>query len=214
MLQGTGRLALKLGLQSDVEARDAMDSFKKGFPTLINWIEGIKKNLNIDGTVSTFGGRKRFFALSKMVERQKRGSAERAAVNTVPQGSAAEIAKAAMISIRQRLLADPHLASQCKMLLQVHDEFLFEVDQKSVGQVAAVIRDCMEAAAHMRVPLKVRMQVGPSWGEMEELVLPKGQMALPPPAGYAVPRTVLLHAGEGEVDDQGRAYGVIVPLVE
>ena len=91
-----------------------------------------------------------------------RGFAERAAINAPIQGGAADIIKRAMIRLPQAL-KDANLAAD--MLLQVHDELVFEVPDAEVTKTKAVVKTVMEAAAHLDVPLTVDVGVGPNWAE-------------------------------------------------
>ena len=89
--------------------------------------------------------------------------AERVAVNTIIQGTAAEIMKLAMIAL-SKAIAEAGLRS--RMLLQVHDEMIFEVPLDEVERMTALVRSCMENAYRLSVPLKVGLETGHSWGEM------------------------------------------------
>ena len=93
---------------------------------------------------------------------RSRNLAERTAVNTVIQGSAADLIKLAMIAIHRRL-HDEKLAA--RMLLQIHDELIFEVPADEVSTLAAMTREEMAAAAKLRVPLKVDVKVGANWAD-------------------------------------------------
>jgi DNA polymerase-1 len=89
---------------------------------------------------------------------------ERTAVNTVIQGSAADLIKLAMIAIARRLRAEQ---SPAKMVLQIHDELVFEVPAKGVDALAELVRDEMQGALALRVPLKVDVKSGDNWAECE-----------------------------------------------
>ena len=97
---------------------------------------------------------------------RSRNLAERTAVNTVIQGSAADLIKLAMIAIHRRLRRE-RLAA--RMLLQIHDELIFEVPAEELPQLAALVREEMAGAAALRVPLKVDLKAGPNWADAKEL---------------------------------------------
>jgi DNA polymerase-1 len=88
--------------------------------------------------------------------------AEREAVNTPIQGTAAEVIKTAMINI-QESFKENNLKT--KMLLQIHDELLFEVPEKEADKVAKIVKDCMEEAVKLNIPLKVSIGKGENWLE-------------------------------------------------
>ena len=90
-------------------------------------------------------------------------AAERIAVNTPIQGSAADIVKLAMLRVDARLRRDLPAA---RLLLQVHDELIFEVPRKDAAAAAALVREEMEAALGLDVPLRVGLETGESWGDM------------------------------------------------
>jgi DNA polymerase-1 len=130
------------------------------------------------GFVSTPLGRRRYIADINNSNRNIRLFAERAAVNMPIQGMAADIMKIAMIRVANAL-ADPstcHIAGVSgisfpkplctKMVLQVHDELLFEVPEDELERVAKIVRFCMEDAYHLKVPVKVDVKVGHNWAEM------------------------------------------------
>jgi len=100
---------------------------------------------------------------------KERARAERQAVNTLCQGSAADIAKLAMIAVDRRLaeLGAPGPPAG-RLLLHIHDELLFEVEAGALPRVAAAVRGAMESAVALAVPLPVKLQVGCSWGELAE----------------------------------------------
>jgi DNA polymerase-1 len=91
-----------------------------------------------------------------------RGFGERVAVNTPIQGSAADICKLAMLAIDRRLARE---APRTRMLLQVHDELVFEAPVDEVDDACRVIRACMEETVSLKVPLRADIGVGASWGD-------------------------------------------------
>lgn len=111
-------------------------------------------------------GRRRYINDINSKNFNLRSFAERTAVNTPIQGSAADIIKIAMIKIDAILRANQFRA---KMILQVHDELIFEVAPPEAANLIKVIKSCMEEAAELVVPLKVDVNVGFNWYDMERV---------------------------------------------
>lgn len=97
--------------------------------------------------------------------------AERQAVNTTIQGSAADIAKKAMVTIVNHFRNNYSCSNEPKLVLHLHDELVFEVPLDYVIKVAKVVKECMENCISLSVPLPVKMKSGLSWGEMQEFRL-------------------------------------------
>lgn len=97
--------------------------------------------------------------------------AERQAVNTTIQGSAADIAKKAMVTVLNHFRNNYSCSDEPKLVLHLHDELLFEVPLHSLIKVAKVVKECMEHCIRLSVPLPVKMKSGLSWGEMQEFIL-------------------------------------------
>jgi len=115
-----------------------------------------------EGYVSTLFNRRRYLPDILHENRVIRAEAERMAVNTPIQGTAADLIKKAMIGIHQRLAGERFRA---KMLIQVHDELVFEVPDGELDDVTAMIRQEMEQVYPLRVPLKVDVKAGENWDE-------------------------------------------------
>jgi DNA polymerase-1 len=114
------------------------------------------------GYVTTLLGRRRYFPDLQSRNAQLVATAERMAINTPIQGTAADLIKMAMVAIDHRLAQEGFPA---RMLLQVHDELLFEVQEKKVEHVKKLVQEEMESVTPLRVPLKVDLGVGANWGE-------------------------------------------------
>lgn len=150
------------------EARAFIDSYKKEFSGLTNYLEEVKEQARKDGYVSTIFGRRRLIPeiLSSMP--MLRAGAERMAINMPIQGTSADLIKMAMVTI-QKHIDDKYLGS-VRMLLQVHDELLFEVKRDMVEKVAKEIKEIMESAHHFDVPIVVDAKSGDNWSEMEPIL--------------------------------------------
>ena len=95
-----------------------------------------------------------------------RNFAERTALNSPIQGTAADLIKIAMIQIAKRLEEEKF---KSKMILQVHDELLFEAPPKELQRLSALVKECMENAHPLSVPVKVDLKAGPNWRDMKEI---------------------------------------------
>jgi len=158
---GPARLARDTGL-SVIEARSFIERYFESFPQVRGWIDQTLEEARQRGYVETLCGRRRRTPDIESTNSRIRSAAENAAVNTPIQGSAADIIKLAMIALEARL-ADSPLASS--MLLQVHDELVLEVPEAELEPAREMVRECMEGAAELRVPLKVDFGWGDNWLE-------------------------------------------------
>ena len=158
---GASRLARETEL-SIPEARQFIERYFQSFPKVRGFIDGVLEGARKNGYVETLLGRKRRIPEIQSEDARTRAGAENAAVNTPVQGSAADIIKRAMLEVERRLNEAP-LAG--RMLLQVHDELLFEVPTSELEATSELIRDCMENAIPLRVPLQVDLGSGASWLE-------------------------------------------------
>lgn len=154
------RLSADLGISLE-EAQELIDRFFKPFPGVKKFINDTINRTYSDLQVETLLGRPRRLS-TILAGGGQRGKAERQAVNTVIQGSAADIISKAMI----RIEADEELHRLgAKMLLQVHDELVFEVPWRAAERAAERIKDLMEHVVELKVPLEVDVDIGLSWAE-------------------------------------------------
>ncbi|MBI4640793.1 MAG: DNA polymerase I [Candidatus Tectomicrobia bacterium] len=144
------------------EAKEMIDTFFARFPRVNEYIETTLKEAREKGYVYTFMGRRRPVPELRTSRSGYLQAAEREAINTPIQGSAADIIKKAMIEI-DREMKQRRLRS--KMILQVHDELMFEVAEDEVEAMKELVKEKMEGAAQLSVPLVVDMGVGPTWSE-------------------------------------------------
>ena len=145
------------------EAKKFIETYFEQYPLVNAFIEQTRKKAGEDGYVRTAMGHIRYIPEIRSSNRVVRAAAERMAVNTVIQGSAAEIMKKAMLSISSRMKDE---GVRSRILLQVHDELIFEVPEDEVHVMEVLVRDCMENAYSLSVPLRVEIETGMSWGEM------------------------------------------------
>ena len=163
-----GRLARDGGIPQ-MEAENFVAQYFGRFPKVREYLERTLAQAKNQGYVETLLGRRRYFPVLQTVspaQEQARRRAEREAVNAPIQGSAADIIKRAMLNLH-RALHERGLAA--RMILQVHDELVLEVPREELPAVTPLVREMMESAYPLRVPLKVDLSVGTNWGEMEEV---------------------------------------------
>jgi DNA polymerase-1 len=153
--------ALKI---SQGEAKKYITSYFQKFHSVKSYLDGLKELAEATGYAETMFGRKRMLPDIKSTNRQVKAMAERMAINSPIQGTAADIIKLAMINI-QRSLDEGHYAS--KMILQVHDELIFDVVPEELEKMKVLVRDKMENAVSLSVPLKVEMGIGENWYDLK-----------------------------------------------
>ncbi|WP_297332127.1 DNA polymerase I [Flavobacterium sp.] len=144
------------------ESKDLIDAYYKTYPTLRSYINSQVEFARENGYVQTISGRRRYLKDINSQNAVVRGAAERNAVNAPIQGSAADIIKIAMINIHKRLINE---GWKSKMLLQVHDELVFDVHNSETERIKPMIKHEMENAFPLDVPLVVEMGTGQNWLE-------------------------------------------------
>ena len=154
-------LARQLGIPRG-EAQDYINAYFAKFPEIRDYMETTKTDARKQGYVTTLFGRRCYIPGIGDKNPNMRGFAERAAINAPIQGGAADIIKRAMIRA-PKALKDAGLSAD--MLLQVHDELIFEVTEGEIAKTTTLVRSVMEAAAHLDVPLTVDVGVGTTWAE-------------------------------------------------
>jgi len=154
-------LASRLGIPP-AEGRAIIDAYFAQYPGIRQEMERLKEEARTNGFVRSPFGRKLWIPEIATKDPVRRAGAERAAINAPFQGGAAEIIKRAMVRL-PRALREAGL--KARMLLQVHDELVFEVPEAEVDATAALVKDIMESVATLRVPLSVEIGTGHSWAE-------------------------------------------------
>lgn len=162
LLYGMGpkRLSETIGITTK-EAKSYIDGYFATFPTIKQYLFSIEEQAKKEGFVQTLLGRKRFFDFEHANAMQYAGYL-REAVNTVFQGSAADLIKLAMNRIMATLVND-----EAKLLLQIHDELIFEVNEARAETFAKEARHVMEEVYALRVPLNVSIAIGANWGVLK-----------------------------------------------
>ncbi|MBU0716829.1 MAG: DNA polymerase I, partial [Planctomycetes bacterium] len=144
------------------EAQAFINTYFMRYPGIRLFIDDCIARTKRTGYAETILGRRRPVPDLQSRNRQQRALGERIAVNTVVQGSAADLIKRAMIDIHRELKTGQHSA---RMLIQVHDELVFEVPQRDVEREAEMIRQKMEHAMELSVPIVVDLAWGRTWAE-------------------------------------------------
>jgi DNA polymerase-1 len=149
-------------------AQKFIDNYFASYPGIEKFMDGILAECRKNGYVKTILGRRRAIEGVREHAGRQRNLAERTAINTVIQGSAADLIKLAMIAIHRRLRESRFPA---RMLLQIHDELIFEVPAIHASQLADLVRAEMVGVRSLDVPLKVDLKAGPNWAAAEEMSL-------------------------------------------
>ena len=150
-------LARNTGISQSDAARFIENYFEQ-YPGVAEWIEATLRKARADGFVTTVLNRRRYIPDINSSEVAPRKAAERVAMNTPVQGSAADIIKLAMLQLDRELET-----RRSRLLLQVHDELLVESPTDEAEETAALVKDVMEQALHLSVPLKVDVGIGQNW---------------------------------------------------
>lgn len=146
------------------EAAQFISAYFEKYPGVKSYLESTKEQARKTGYVQTILGRRRAIPEINAQNRQVREAAERMAINMPVQGTSADIIKVAMINLEGEI---EKRQFESKMLLQVHDELIFEVPQAEVGEMKKLVPELMTSAIELSVPLKAAVKSGPNWGEME-----------------------------------------------
>ncbi|MFA5022579.1 MAG: DNA polymerase I [Patescibacteria group bacterium] len=163
--QGAWGLAAGTGI-SRAKAMDFIDRYFELHQEIYNYLEETKKLAHQLGYVETFFGRRRYLPEINSTIAPIKAAAERMAINHPIQGTAADLLKLAMIEIHREL---PKVCQQAKMILQVHDELVFEVPKKDITAVAQLVKTKMEQVYKLRAPVDTSIEVGDNWGELKPL---------------------------------------------
>ncbi len=159
---GAFRLARDLGIPM-ARAKEFIENYFAQYAGIRTFIDTTIQKAEENGYVETFMGRRRAIQAITSANKIEKAGAERMAINTPIQGSAADIVKKAMLDVDKALREHP---TGAKLLLQVHDELIFECpdDEKAVDATISLIKDKMEHAVSLKVPLRVSIEQGANWG--------------------------------------------------
>ena len=162
-----GLSAFGISRQTDLspdEGSAFIETYFGKYPGIRTYVDTVKSQVKEQGYVETLLGRRRYIPEIHSTNFNVRSAGERMATNMPIQGTAADIIKIAMINIQERI---DSLGLRSKMILQVHDELIFEVPQDELEQMNAVVMELMPSAMTLAVPLRVELKAGHNWGDME-----------------------------------------------
>ncbi|MDR1941381.1 MAG: hypothetical protein LBQ47_03560, partial [Endomicrobium sp.] len=165
IVYGQGPLALSQSLDISVrEAKEYIDAYFARYSKVKKWLDAAAESARKAGYVKTLFGHIRYLPEFESSSARLASFANRASVNTIVQGSSSDIIKKAMIDIYGEMPSD------ILMLLQVHDELVFEVPQDKIKETAAWIKNKMETAVKLKVPLIAEVKAGRNWNEMGKVL--------------------------------------------
>jgi DNA polymerase-1 len=172
ILYGMGVNALRENLGTDrKEAQEFYNKYFETFSTLAQYLEKTKETAARTGYTTTYFGRKRYFPGMKSPLPFIRASAERMAINAPMQGTQADIIKIAMARIHA--LFEREYKGRAALVMQIHDELMFELDEDVLHEVQPKIRDIMEGVLTRKetnnIPITVSAEAGTNWGELASL---------------------------------------------
>jgi DNA polymerase-1 len=155
-------LAQRLGIAPD-EAQEIMDAYFASFPAIREYLDNQVGHATVEGFTETLLGRRRYIPELQAANPRVRDMGRRQALNAPIQGSASDVFKVAMIRVDEALRDEPDL--DCHMLLTVHDELVFEVPEASVETAAGLVKERMEHAIELDVPLRADVGWGKDWSD-------------------------------------------------
>jgi DNA polymerase-1 len=155
------RLSNELGI-SRKAAVDFIDAYFKTYAGVRSYIDNLIKSTEERGYAETILGRRRAIFAINSLNKTEKAAAERVAVNTPIQGSAADIVKQAMLAVDKALRTNK---SKARMLLQVHDELILEAPEAEAEKDAELVKKMMEGVAKLAAPLRVSVEIGKRWGD-------------------------------------------------
>jgi DNA polymerase-1 len=163
--QSSFGLAAQL-LISRSEAKQYIDNYFKNFSRVKAYLDSLKEVAEEVGFAQTLSGRKRFLPDIHSKNRTVKAMAERMAVNSPIQGTAADIIKIAMLKIDQEL---SKRSLNTRLIIQVHDELVFEVPKSELDEIKKIVKESMEGVVDLKVPLLVDMEMGKNWYALEDI---------------------------------------------
>jgi len=155
-------LAKQLGIPRG-EAQHYMDTYFERYPGVMQYMEDTRSAASEQGFVETIYGRRLHLPEIKSRNGMRRKAAERAAINAPMQGTAADIIKKAMLLVDEWIQAEG--AGRVKLLMQVHDELVFEVEESALAEIESKVQELMESAAELDVPLVAEAGHGDNWDQ-------------------------------------------------
>jgi DNA polymerase-1 len=155
-------LASRLDIAPD-EAQEIMDAYFASFPSIREYLDRQVDHATVEGYTETLLGRRRYIPELQAANPRVRDLGRRQALNAPIQGSASDVFKVAMIEVDRRL--EERYELECEMLLTVHDELVFEVDERHVEEAAEIVKERMETAVDLSIALRADIGWGSNWAE-------------------------------------------------
>jgi len=170
IVYGMGPRALAMAADFSYEkAEEFIREYFEGFSGVREWQEKTLENARINGYVENLNHRRRWLPDIVSPSARAQSEADRMAINMPIQSLAADIIKIAMIKIANELKAKKQWQTQTKMLLTIHDELVFEINNDIIKETINLIKTRMESAYQLSVPLKTEVSIGKNWGNVEEI---------------------------------------------
>ncbi|MGE4619496.1 MAG: DNA polymerase I, partial [Planctomycetota bacterium] len=161
LMYGMGAFGLARDLGIPVaEAKEFIEAYFEGFPRVREWMEETKLQATETGEIRTLSGRRRPIPEIRSRLAREKAQGERFAINSVVQGSAADLIKLAMIGVHKEAL---RRGNEARILLQIHDELLLEVPEPLAQECASWLKEVMESVMEISVPLEVQVSMGNDW---------------------------------------------------
>ena len=155
-------LSQSLGIEVN-KAKDFIDAYFERYPQVRQYLDGLIADAQKNGFVTTILGRRRYIPEINSHDARMKSFAERTAINTPIQGTAADIIKVAMIAINEKLAKVPEAG---KMIIQVHDELVFDVPKKELKRLYGIVKNGMENVIKLNVPVLAHIEAGDNWLEL------------------------------------------------
>jgi DNA polymerase-1 len=167
IIYGMSPYGLSQNLNIEVDkAKEFIDSYFDRYPDVKSYLEGVVEEARKCGFVTTILGRRRYIPEISSEDVRLKGFAERTAINAPVQGSAADVIKVAMIAIHDELRRRD---LKSKMILQVHDELVFNVARGEMAEICKIVKDKMEHIIKLKVPIEAHVEAGENWLELERI---------------------------------------------
>ncbi len=170
IIYGMSPYGLSQSLKIDVDkAKEFIDAYFERYPEVRAYLEGVIEDAKKNGFVTTILGRRRYIPEIQSDDMRLKGFAERIAINAPVQGSAADVIKVAMIAIHEEF---EKKRLKTRMILQVHDELVFNVPADEMKEVIKIVKDKMENIIKLKVPVEAHIETGANWLELRKDLIP------------------------------------------
>lgn len=166
---GTKALAAKMDVDEE-EAKNIVDKFHATYQTIQKYTAKVVEKARKEGFIETVTCRRRYLPAINSQDRRESSKAERQALNSTIQGSASDLVKNAIVTMEKNLKRKNFKDDDCVLVLHLHDELFYEVKESKWKDAMKILSESMEKCVKLRVPLKVKVKIGNSWGEMKEVI--------------------------------------------